>query len=193
MLHNEEDMLQLIKKDKWMMSVLNAVRMLNLHDWWVCAGFVRAKIWDNLHGYEKRTETPDIDVIYFDDEDISEHREKMLEQQLRSDSPDIPWSVKNQARMHVINNVAPYHSSVEAMSKFPETATALGVTLDADNRLILAAPFGIKDLLEMKVKPTPFFMESAERLSIYEERVSKKNWKAVWPNIEVTHSFEANL
>ena len=37
---------------------------------------------------------------------------------------------KNQARMHVVNNMLPYSSSVDAISKFPETATALGVTLD---------------------------------------------------------------
>ena len=46
--------------------------------------------------------------------------------------------------MHVVNNMPPYSSSVNAISKFPETATALGVTLDELNNVILTAPCGIE-------------------------------------------------
>ncbi|WP_251360287.1 nucleotidyltransferase family protein, partial [Staphylococcus aureus] len=56
--------------------------------------------------------------------------EQSLETKLMNIDATIPWSVKNQARMHVVNNMPPYSSSVNAISKFPETATALGVTLD---------------------------------------------------------------
>ena len=54
---------------------------------------------------------------------------------LRSYLPTIPWSVKNQARMHIANNIPPYSSAVDAISKFPETATALGVKLDDENNV----------------------------------------------------------
>ena len=73
---------------------------------------------------------------------------------------------KNQARMHVVNNMLPYSSSVDAISKFPETATALGVTLD-ENNVILTAPCGIEDVLSLQVRPTAHFLESKERLHIY--------------------------
>ncbi len=49
-----------------MMDILRAAQALQLPDWWVCAGFVRATIWDALHGYKVRTPTPVIDLIYFD-------------------------------------------------------------------------------------------------------------------------------
>jgi len=187
-LQNEQDIIQLVKEDKWMMDILENARSLNLPDWWVCAGFVRAKIWDALHGFVDRTPLPDVDVIYFDNSNLDEDVEKKLEEKLRSMNPSIPWSVKNEARMHVANNIPPYSSSVDAISKFPETSTALGLSIDEWNHVILAAPCGIEDVVNLVVKPTSYFEETKERAAIYEERILKKNWKSKWSNIKIYHS-----
>lgn len=80
-----------------------------------------------------------------------------MEMQLKQLIPDVPWSVKNQARMHTVNNIPPYLSSVDAISKFPETATALGLKLGDQDDVVLAAPCGIDDVLGMIVKPPPIF------------------------------------
>ncbi|WP_085522073.1 nucleotidyltransferase family protein [Tuberibacillus sp. Marseille-P3662] len=185
-INNLDDIIEQVKADKWMMDVLKAAKSLDLPDWWVCAGFVRAKIWDVLHGFQQRTPLPDVDVIYFNDSMIEEAQEKTYEQQLKSIIPDIPWSVKNQARMHVLNNNPPYTSSIDAMSKFPETATALGLKLNRDNDIILAAPCGLNDVINLKVKPTPYFQETKERAQIYEQRLIQKHWQANWDKIKVT-------
>lgn len=87
--------------------------------------------------------------------------------------------------MHYVNNVPPYTSSVDAMSKFPETATALGVTLDHEEELILSAPCGIQDVINLEVRPTPYFKETNERMLIYKERVFKKKWAVTWPKVKV--------
>jgi uncharacterized protein len=187
MIKNEKDIIRLIKEDKWMMDILRAVKSLNLPDWWVCAGFVRSKIWDTLHGFKERTPIPDIDVIYFDDTNVEELEEKRLEIRLRNILPNIPWSVKNEARMHVVNNIPPYSSSVDAISKFPETATSLGVKLDEKGDIILVAPWGVDDVINLEVKPTPYFKESKELSQIYEERITKKNWKDIWYKVKVFH------
>ena len=63
MLRNQEDVVKLIQNDHRMMEIIKAASKLNLPDWWICAGFVRSKIWDTLHGFEKRTNTPDVDVM----------------------------------------------------------------------------------------------------------------------------------
>jgi len=76
MLRNQEDVVKLIQNDHRMMEIIKAASKLNLPDWWICAGFVRSKIWDTLHGFEKRTNTPDVDVIYFDDKNVDEKTEK---------------------------------------------------------------------------------------------------------------------
>ncbi|MEK4628556.1 nucleotidyltransferase family protein [Solibacillus sp. FSL R7-0682] len=182
---NEQKIIELISKDKWMMDILMTVKSLDLPDWWVCAGFVRSKIWDTLHNYSKRTPIPDIDVIYFDPLKLDEAEEKTLENKLKIQTPNIPWSVKNEARMHIRNNMSPYTSSIDAMSKFPETATALGVKLDENNKVILAAPCGIADVVNLEVKPTPYFTNCPERMGIYETRLLQKNWQSIWPKINV--------
>lgn len=62
----KEDIIDVIREDSWMMEILRVARTLNLPDWWVCAGFVRSKIWDVLHGFSVRTPLQDVDVIYYD-------------------------------------------------------------------------------------------------------------------------------
>ena len=179
-LSNEQDIIELITADEWMMHVLQCASSLGLPDWWVCAGFVRSKVWDTLHRYEERTPLPDVDVIYFEPDIVDEETEKRLERILTNLDPTIPWSVKNQARMHVVNHVCPYSSSIDGMSKFPETATAIGVTLDDKEELHLSAPYGVEDLIFMRIKPTPYFEQS----QLFKDRLIAKKWSAKWPKVK---------
>lgn len=144
-LENEKDIVHLIRQDQWMMNILKTAHKLNLPDWWICAGFIRSKIWDTLHGFE-RTALSDIDVIYFDEQNIEAAEEKRLEKVLEDLKPGVPWSVKNEARMHLRNNLEPYVDTEDAIAKFPETVTALGVRLDDNGKLILTAPHGVEDV-----------------------------------------------
>ncbi|ULO07266.1 nucleotidyltransferase family protein [Paenibacillus sp. 19GGS1-52] len=189
-IHTEEDIIQLVKADPWMMEILAAAKSLQLPDWWVCAGFVRAKIWDVLHGFEQRTALPDVDVIYFDSTNLQEAEEKKLEARLRSINPAIPWSVKNEARMHVVNNLSPYTSAIDAISKFPETATALGLSLDEQDRILLTAPHGIQDVINLILRPTPHFIEHTELIPIYEMRLVSKNWKSIWTGLDISSNSQ---
>lgn len=182
-LDSEKDIIKVIYEDQWMMEILRAAKTLGLPDWWICAGFVRSKIWDVLHNFEERTIMSDIDLIYFDDQTIGEAEEKRLEQILCRIIPNIPWSVKNEARMHLRNNIDPYHSADDAISKFPETVTALGVCLDGNDQLQLTAPHGVKDVLHMVVKPTPLFRNSPSLMEIYDTRSKDKKWNLRWPMV----------
>lgn len=177
----EQDIVEVISKDKWMMGVIELAAKLELPDWWICAGFIRAKVWDELHGISEKTVIPDVDVIYFDSKHLDEQNEELYEKTLNTLDPTIPWSVKNQARMHTLNEVAPYTSSIDGMSKFPETVTAIGITLDERGGLRLCAPYGVEDLIMMKIRPTPSFKES----QIYRERVNQKKWSATWGKVTV--------
>lgn len=180
---SEADILRLVKEDAWMMEILKAAGTLQLPDWWVCAGFVRSKIWDVQHGFTERTPLADIDVIYYDPGDLREEVEKSWEAQLKRRYPGIPWSVKNQARMHTVNNLPPYYSSIDGMSKFPETATALGLSLDGNGEIILAAPHGISDVIQLVLRPSPYFAAHPHLLPIYEKRIAGKNWQSIWSGL----------
>lgn len=64
MLNYTVDVIELIRGDEKIMEIIKIASTLNLPDWWICAGFVRLKIRDTLHGFNERTEIPDVDVIY---------------------------------------------------------------------------------------------------------------------------------
>lgn len=188
---NQEQMrhqtiIEWITDDLWMMEILRSVRHLNLPDSWICAGFVRSKIWDMLHQINPRTVLADIDVVYYDADDLNENTEKEWERQLFYIQPALPWSVKNEARMHIANGIAPYDSTVDAISYFPETATALGVRLDEQDQLILVAPCGLTDVFEMKIRVNPHFLQGRGDIQTYKQRIQQKNWQHTWDRLTVT-------
>lgn len=174
----------LIKEDKWMMDVLRVVQSINLPDWWIGAGFVRNKVWDTLHNFEKKTTQGgiDVDVIYFDPSDISESSEQELELKLYSLKPGVPWSVKNQARMHLLNEDKPYSSSEQALSQWVETATCVGAKLDQAGQVVLTAPWGVEDVVNMVLRPNPHCRRNPQSFIL---RLQKKDWLAKWPKLKV--------
>ncbi|QNG99950.1 nucleotidyltransferase family protein [Pseudomonas sediminis] len=173
----------LITNDPRRLRILQQVRGLDLPDCWVAAGFVRSAVWHHLH---QRTPSPlpeDIDVIWFDRCQPSSARDAELETILRQQEESLQWSVKNQARMHLRNDDAPYASATEAMRYWPETATAVAVRLDEQGRLEVAAPLGLEDLFDLVVRPAGRF--KGEKQPIYQQRLRDKNWLATWPKLKV--------
>ncbi len=98
---------RLIEADTWRMEILRAVASLGLPDWAIGAGFVRAAVWDALTDKPEATPLPDIDVIYFDPDNTGPERDLRLLSALTEALPDVPWDLKNQARMHKRNADTP--------------------------------------------------------------------------------------
>ncbi len=184
-LASDTDILALVAADAWMMAALGAVAGLGLPDAWIGAGFPRGAVWDRLHGYASRTPLDDIDVVYFDPEVCDPAAEAVLERRLGELLPGLPWSVKNQARMHLRNGDAPYRDSADALAHWLETPTAVALRLNDGGDLELLAPLGTEDLLGLVVRPTPHARTQAHRLAAYRERLEKKNWPAKWPKLRV--------
>lgn len=180
-LRNASDICQFFATSSWHRAVLETVRALALADWWIGAGFVRNAVWDHLHGFSSPTPLHDIDVVWFDAARGDAALDERLTATLSAHRPDLPWSVKNQARMHDRNGDRAYLSSLDAMRHWPETATAVAITLHGDDALELAAPFGVDDLLAMVLRPTPHF--HAHRPDAHRERQRTKNWPARWPRL----------
>jgi uncharacterized protein len=146
-LRTAADIAAFIVAEPWRRAVLDAVRRQRLPDWAVGAGFIRSAVWDAI--------------------------EKALGEAL----PDIPWSVKNQARMHRHNGDAPYADTADALRSWLETPTAVAIRIGDDGAATLLAPFGVDDLLAMACRPTP---RGRQRLSAYQSRLREKNWRARW-------------
>lgn len=178
----EKRLKKIMKNDERMMALLRAVDTLALPDAWICAGLIRNKVWDVLH--EMTTAVHDIDVIYFDPDDVSLERENALDESLSSILPEEPWSVKNQARMHTVGHFRPFTSSYDGVAHFPETPTAVAVRPQGEDIEVMA-PYGLADLFEMNIKPTPFYEKETERHTVYIERIKAKKWEQHWQQLSV--------
>lgn len=169
------------------MRVLRAVRTLSLPDWAVTAGVIRNIVWDQLHGYEKRTPPKDVDVAFFDGSDVSRERDRRMEQMLYGDAPEIPWEVTNQAGVHLWyegkfgHPIEPIGSLEDGISRNPETVTSVGVRLEADDALTVFASCGLEDLFAMILRRNP---KQVTR-EYFRQRAMEKRIRERWPKVSV--------
>lgn len=177
----EATLINWLEADPDRLAALHLAARLNLNDWCLAGGFVRNLAWDRLHGYPVPTPLADIDLVYFDRSDTNPEKDARLEEGLRSVS-GLPWSIKNQARMHIRNGDPPYLSTSDAMRYWVEVETAIGARLDtATARLELVAPFGIAALFASTITPNP----KRSKPEVFAARVQAKGWLTTWPRLTV--------
>lgn len=186
MLKNEADILRAIEADAWRMEVIHAAAQLALPQWIIGAGFVRNFVWDIQHGRTPSRENNDVDLIYFNKDQDNEQLDQQYEQKLREIRPDINWEVTNQAHVHTYNdpNNPPYTSAEDSLAHWTETATCTGVTLE-DGRLRLIAPWGVDDLLQLKLRIPPCHEGKEIYKELFGSRITQKNWLQTWPELRV--------
>jgi hypothetical protein len=175
-----EDVANFVGAQPLLMTLLRAVAGLGIDDCWIGAGAIRNAVWDHLHFYPVQlTPGSDIDVVYCDHANKDAERDLAIERRLAEDCEGIPWSVRNQARMHQRNGDAPYRDSEDAIRCWPETATAVAARL-RDGQVQIIAPHGIDDLVKLIVRPTPAFRA---KMPVYQCRLASKAWARRWPKL----------
>ena len=178
----KEFLVTTVRGDVWMMACLAAVRDVALPDGWVGAGFVRRAVWDALTAAATPSPLDDVDVLYFDPRDPTSEAERRHEACLHRAMAGVPWSVRNQARMHHRNGDAPYADTEDGIRHWLETPTAVALCLDSAGGLDLLAPFGLGDLMAMRIRPTP---SGRRRRSNYRGRIVTKNWRQIYPTARI--------
>ena len=181
------ELISIVQASPWFMRALGAVASLKLTSWCVGAGAVRNLVWDHLHGYAEPSRLADVDVAYFDAQDLKPQTEKALQAALEAMVPELPWEVTNQAAVHLWfeahfgHAVGPLRSLEEAVASWPEYATSVGITLDGPSSVRVVAPWGLDDLFEMRVRRNP------TRVSVetYRQRTQQKQYEARWPRVRV--------
>jgi hypothetical protein len=176
----ESEIINILSSDRWIIDQLKLVNSLQLNDCWIGAGFVRNTVWDHLHNFKTKTPLNDVDVIYFDKENIDPLQDIAIEERLREKASNLNWSVKNQARMHLKHDHKPYQNCLEAISFWSETPTAVAAQINDCGEISLIAPYGVHDLLALKVKPTPPIS-----IEVYKARVKEKQWEKRWNKLEI--------
>jgi uncharacterized protein len=183
----EQHLREIVRANAWLMEVLVAVRDQRLPEWVVGAGVVRNVVWDHFHGYATPTPPNDVDVAYFDPTELSRAKDKDVEQALRERIPSVPWEVHNQAAVHLWYEAKfgfpfpPAQSIDDAVSRWPETATSVGVRLRDDGRLQVFAPVGLEDLLALVLRRNPRQVPP----ELFRERLRQKRIRERWPLVRV--------
>lgn len=177
--------LEKIARDStWFMEALHAAHSLNFTSWCIGAGAVRNLVWDHLHGYTAPSFLPDIDLVYFNQDEAAgmEHSHQI---KIANICNDFTWEVTNQAHVHLWfeecfgQPVQPLKSIEEAVATWPEFATSVGITLTQTGDLEIIAPFGLDDLFEMRVRHNP----TRASIAAFRSRIASKRYKERWPNV----------
>jgi uncharacterized protein len=177
----------ILRSTPWLMDALRVARDVDAPDWLIGAGAVRTAVWDHLHGFDEPTEPADVDVAFFDPDDLSPERDSAVEGKLRERRPDIPWDAKNQAAVHLWYpakfgyEVPPLASAADGVATWPETATCIGARLERDDAMTVVAPYGVEDLLGLVHRRNPARITVEE----YERRLRTKRITERWPRVRV--------
>jgi hypothetical protein len=170
-----------------LMTVLTTVRSLGLPDWLVFSGSVYQSVWNAVTGRATGYGVNDFDLGYFD-QDTSWDAEDVVikrvaaafEEPLRS-----RVEARNQCRVPIWfkekfgEDYPPIANTAEALPRFVAPAFAVGVRLEADERITVVAPFGLEDAFAMIIRPNPL-----RPLAKDWARVTDKA-RARWPELTV--------
>ncbi|MEU1684803.1 nucleotidyltransferase family protein [Micromonospora sp. NPDC005707] len=107
---------------------------------------------------------------------------------LRRHDPAIPWEATNQAAVHTwyesvfgAGPVDALRSVAEAVTTWPETATAVAVRLDAAGTLHVCAPLGLDDLLDGIWRRNP----RRVTVKLSRARLARHDPGRRWPKVRV--------
>jgi hypothetical protein len=163
-------------------AILDSWTEIGLPDCWLAGSSIAQTVWNAAFGLPPDHGKADIDLVYFDDADLSAATEAAHEARLRLRFAGIglKLDLKNQARVHLWYPdrfgfaIPPYRSAAQAIGTFPTTSAAVGIRPGAGG-LEIVAPFGLTDLLTPIVRPNRVLITR----DVYEAKL--RRWKSVWP------------
>lgn len=192
----EDRLKAIVRGDAGLMQVLETVRGLGLNDWRVFSGAVYQNVWNAVTGRPAGYGIKDYDLGYFDPDTSWDAEDAVIRRVAAAFEPPLRdmVEVRNQARVHLWFQGKfgePYEALTgtdQALGRFVAPAFAVGVRLEADGAVSVAAPFGLEDVFGMVLRPNP-----TRPLAKGWDR-AVQNARARWPEItvvEVTRLREA--
>lgn len=183
----EARLADIVRANPDLMHVLTTVRGLGLNDWRVFSGAVYQAVWNEVTGRPAGYGIKDYDLGYFDPDTSWDAEDVVIKRVAAAFEPpfrDIV-EVRNQARVHLWfwdRFGEPYEaltSTDEALGRFVAPAFSVGVRLEDDDSISIAAPFGLEDTFAMVMRRNP-------------NRPPAKGWDKVvasasarWPELRV--------
>jgi hypothetical protein len=178
---------RIVRADPDLMHLLAVMRGLELPQWRLVAGCLYETVWNVLTGRPRRTGIKDYDLIYFDAADLSWPAEDRVINQVAAAISSFvgPVEVRNQARVHLWfeqrfgTPYPPLRRADEALERYASVVHAVGVRLEPDGRLDVAAPFGLGDLFAMVIRPN----RALDNRTSHHAKAARA--RAIWPEVTV--------
>lgn len=153
----------IVRDNPQLMQVLTTVRGLGLPDWRIFSGAVYQGVWNAQTGRPVGYGIKDYDLGYFDPDTSWDAEDVVIKRVAAAfDAPlrDLV-EVRNQARVHLWfeqrfgESYDALPDTDTALSRFVAPAFAVGVRLESDDTISVAAPFGLEDVFAMTLRPNP--------------------------------------
>ena len=159
----EARLVEIVRADPGLMHVLTTVRGLGLPDWRIFSGAVYQSVWNAVTGRPAGYGIKDYDIGYFDPDTSWDAEDVFIRRAAAAfDEPfKSQVEVRNQARVHLWfedrfgEPYSPLTGTDEALGRFVAPAFAVGIRLEDDDRITVAAPFGLEDVFSMTLRPNP--------------------------------------
>ncbi len=159
----ERRLVDIVRADPGLIHVLTTVRGLGLSDWRVFSGAVYQSVWNAETGRPAGYGIRDYDLGYFDPDVSWDAEDAVIRRVAAAFEPPFRdmVEVRNQARVHLWFEGRfgePYEALTgtdEALARFVAPAFAVGVRLEDDDTISVAAPFGLEDVFGMVLRPNP--------------------------------------
>lgn len=183
----EARLVAIVRADADLMHVLATVRDLGLPDWRVFSGAVYQSVWNVVTERPVGHGRKDYDLGYFDPDTSWDAEDRVIkrvaaafEEPFRRDV-----EVRNQARVHLWfmdrfgEAYDPLPDTDAALARFVAPAFAVGVRLEADDTISVAAPFGLEDVFDLVLRPNP----NRPRARGWDKAVASA--RSRWPELQV--------
>ncbi len=181
--------IEIIKKNSDLMEILNYIEKLKLPNFYIAAGMVFQTIWNYYDKKDLNYKVKDVDIVYYDKENLDKDKEEKLEKQIEdyfsSKGINYKFDVHNEARMHLWKkenenkNIDQYKNSEDAIYQWIATAHAIGVT-KVKGKIKVYAPYGLSDIFSRTIRPIKHKYNSKE---LYDKKVD--SWKKRFDNLTI--------
>ena len=177
----------IVRTDPDLMHLLERLRSIGLPQWRLVAGCLYQTVWNTLTQRPRGTGIKDYDLIYYDSDDPSWEAEDAVIRRVTKATRDCvgPVEVRNQARVHLwfgerFGGTYPQLSAADdSLRYYASIVHAVGVRLEHDGALDVAAPFGLDDAFAMIIRPNRTLANAASHTA------KAARAKAIWPEVLV--------
>jgi hypothetical protein len=181
------DLQNVISRSQYLSNTLDFLKNYNREQIFIAAGAIAETVWNYLFDNELKYGIEDLDLIFFNNKDLSEKYENDIAKDLNKELKkiDLSLDIKNQARVHLwyeakfSHKISPIKSLEDSIERFPTTTTSIAIRYDENNQLELIAPYGLDDLFSGIIRPNKKQITEA----IYYAKVEK--WTKKWPGLKV--------